>query len=98
MPTDSRQKIFLGNNKSLSETISFFRLKGEIMDKQIRKMEIGFNIRSIIYFIAYVVLALKIERVFNSFIAGLFFSNVFLIIVVADAYFTLKRIEKKFGI
>lgn len=68
------------------------------MDKQIRKMEIGFNVRSAIYFIAYVVLALKIERVFNSFIAGLFFSNIFLIVIVADAYFTSKRIEKKFGI
>lgn len=68
------------------------------MEKQIRKIEIGFNIRSAIYLIAYVVLALKLERVFNSFIAGLFFSNVFLIIVVADAYFTSKRIEKKFNI
>lgn len=77
---------------------ALFHLKGEIMDKQIRKMEIGFNIRSAIYLIAYVVLALKIERAFNSFIAGLFFSNVFLIIVVADAYFTSKRIEKKFNI
>ena len=68
------------------------------MDKQISRIERGFNIRSIIYFIAYVILALKIERVFNSFIAGLFFSNIFLIVIVADAYFTSKRIEKKFGI
>ena len=68
------------------------------MDKQIKKIEIGFNVRSIIYFIAYIVLALKIERVFNSFIAGLFFSNVFLIVIVADAYLTSKRIEKKFNI
>lgn len=77
---------------------ALFHLKGEIMDKQIRKMEIGFNIRSAIYLIAYVVLALKIERAFNSFIAGLFFSNVFLIVIVADAYLTSKRIEKKFNI
>lgn len=68
------------------------------MDKQISRIERGFNIRSIIYFIVYVVLALKIERVFNSFIAGLFFSNVFLIVIVADAYLTSKRIEKKFNI
>ena len=68
------------------------------MDKQIRKMEIGFNVRSIIYFIAYVVLALKVERVFNSFIVGAFFTNIFLIVIVTDAYFTSKRIEKKFGI
>ena len=68
------------------------------MDKQISRIERGFNIRSAIYLIAYVVLALKIERVFNSFIAGLFFSNVFLIVIVADAYLTSKRIEKRFNI
>lgn len=77
---------------------ALFNLKGVIMNKQIRKIEIGFNIRSAIYFIAYIVLTLKLERIFNSFIAGAFFTNIFLIVVMIDALLTSKRIEKKFGI
>ena len=67
------------------------------MDKQISRIERGFNIRSAIYLIAYVVLALKIERVFNGFIAGAFFTSVFLLIATLDAYLMSKRIEKIFN-
>lgn len=67
------------------------------MDKQIRKIEIGFNIRSIIYFIAYIVLTLKLEKIFNSFIAGAFFTSVFLLVATLDAYLMSKKIEKIFN-